>query len=303
MRNLNYHHLWHFYVVAREGGLRAASEALMLSPSTISDQIKTLEQNMNGKLFERVGRRFRLTDLGRHVHHYADSIFKTGNELMDSIQHGEVESQVPLRVGVVNAMPKVVAYHLLAPLLESDHASRLQVSEDILPRLLANMANDEVDVILSDSPIPSHHTIKSFNHFLGESELGIFASKQLKRKIQKKEFPECLNDHPFLMPTAGNTLSREIENWFDSHNVTPKSLSYFENSSLLKLFASHGHGMFAAPEIASTYIEKQYGSVLLGMMDRATERYYAITSDRRIKHPGILLIRETATEFMNSKSA
>ena len=102
------------------------------------------------------------------------------------------------------------------------------------------------------------------------------------------------------MPTRSSALSRELERWFDSQDVQPLLHVQFENSALLKFFASRGHGAFAAPVIASEYLKKQYGSHLLGIMDGALEHYYAITSDRRIKHPGVLTIHERAQDFMIS---
>ena len=298
MQELNYHHLWHFYCVAREQGLRAAAEHLLISPSTLSEQIKALEQQFGGKLFLRQGRGIQLSDLGRHVYDYAVQIFRTGNELLDSIRHGNVDLRVPLRVGVVNAMPKVVAYHLLAPLFNTDPVIELSVAEDEMPHLLAKLANDEMDVVLSDSPVPAHSAIDAYNHLLGDSDIGIFTSKRYKRQLNKFSFPECLNQINFLMPTVGTVLSRELERWFTQNDLNPKMQARFENSSLLKFFASRGHGAFAAPFIAREYIESNYSCYLLGSIPKVKEQYYAITSERRIKHPAVLLIQETAEDFM-----
>ena len=297
-QQLNYHHLWHFYCVAREEGLRAAADQLMISPSTLSEQVKSLEQQFGGKLFLRQGRSIRLSDLGRHVYEYASQIFRTGNELIDSIRHGNIDLRVPLRVGVVNAMPKVVAYHLLAPLFNTDPVIELSVAEDEMHHLLAKLANDEMDVLLSDSPVPPHSAMNAYNHLLGDSDLGIFINKRYTRTIKKHAFPDCLNNINFLMPSANTVLSRELERWFEQNDVQPTLQARFENSSLLKFFASRGHGAFAAPIIAREYIESNYNCSLLGSIPKVKEQYYAITSDRRIKHPAVLLIQETAEDFM-----
>lgn len=295
---LNYHHLWHFHVVAREGGLRAAADHLMISASTLSEQIKSLEAVLGGALFERVGRSLRLTALGRHVQSYAGAIFKTGNELLDSIQHGSFQERMPLRVGVVNAMPKVVVYHLLAPLLREDTPPALSVVEDEMLRLLADLANDQLDVVLSDSPVTPQHSHRLFNHRLGGSELGIFVSRSLNRRFRRQSFPQCLNDQPFLMPTPMSALSFELERWFEEQGLHPQLQVRFENSALLKFFASRGHGAFAAPVIAEDVLKKQYACNLLGVMEGSQEEYIAITSGRRVKHPGVQIIQETAEDFM-----
>jgi LysR family transcriptional activator of nhaA len=72
MEWLNYHHLFYFWTVMREGSLTAASARLSLAPSTVSAQLGRLEEALGGKLFQRAGRNLEPTDLGALVFRYAD---------------------------------------------------------------------------------------------------------------------------------------------------------------------------------------------------------------------------------------
>src|SRR3954462_1225370 len=80
---LNYHHLYYFWHAAREGSLSRAAVRLRLLHSTLSTQIRTLEDFLGGELFQRTGRAISLTLLGRDVLEYADDIFRTGSELVE----------------------------------------------------------------------------------------------------------------------------------------------------------------------------------------------------------------------------
>ena len=75
---LNYHHLRHFWVIARYGNLTRAAEALRISPSTLSEQLAELEGWLGQKLFERSRRRLILTEGGRVAWEHAETIFNTG---------------------------------------------------------------------------------------------------------------------------------------------------------------------------------------------------------------------------------
>ena len=86
MEWLNYHHLLYFWTVVKEGGVAQAAKALGLSSPTISGQVRALEESLELKLFDRVGRKLQVTEDGHLVFRYADEIFHLGRELLDTIQ-------------------------------------------------------------------------------------------------------------------------------------------------------------------------------------------------------------------------
>ena len=117
MEWLNYHHLLYFWTVAREGSVSKASASLRLAQPTISGQVKTLEDALGEKLFERRGRNLVLTEMGHVVFGYADEIFSLGHELLDTVKGRPVHRAARLRVGLAGVVPKLIAYELLEPAL------------------------------------------------------------------------------------------------------------------------------------------------------------------------------------------
>src|SRR5690349_6317480 len=106
----------YFWRVAREGGLAPAGKVLRLSPQTLSGQVRAFEEFVGQKLFVRKGRRLALTDIGRVAYQYAEDIFSLGQELSDVFERGTLDRPQRLHVGLVEALPKVVAQRILEPL-------------------------------------------------------------------------------------------------------------------------------------------------------------------------------------------
>lgn len=82
---LNYHHLYYFYVIAKEGSIAKACGRLLLAQPTLSAQLKQFEKNIGRPLFERRPRKLTLTEEGRIVLDYAESIFELGEEMRDAL--------------------------------------------------------------------------------------------------------------------------------------------------------------------------------------------------------------------------
>ncbi|MFW5844995.1 MAG: LysR family transcriptional regulator [Planctomycetota bacterium] len=299
MPELNYLHLQYFYWVARTGSVAAASEHLLVGMSTISTQVKKLEAQLGGALFRRAGRNLELTELGRHVFHYAEDIFELGHDLMASIEGGAPGLALRCRVGIANVVPKLIAYRLLEPALTLPGFSGLECREDEPARLLAELALHKLDLVISDAPIPPQVDVRAYNHRLGSSQVAIYATRDLCQRLQPS-FPHCLHQMPFMLPTAGNALDRDLSAWFDRVGVQPKVLARFANSALLKVFGAAGHGCFGAPLAVRTHLEQQYQVEVLGLAEGVKERYYAISVERRLQHPAVLAIVEAAGMALDS---
>lgn len=290
---LNYHHLHYFWVTAREGGVSRASEKLRLSQPTISAQIKRLEEVLDVKLFHRHGRSLVLTDVGHVVYHYADEIFGVGRELLEAIKSNQPGRALPLTVGVSNAVPKLVACRLLRPLMHAPSPVRLVCREENTEQLLTHLATHALDVVLADTPAPPHIRVKAFNHVLGESATAFFAPAAAARRL-KRRFPQSLQDTPMVVSTHNTALRRDLEKWFDAIRVRPTILGEFEDPALMKAFGAESGAVFPAPYAIAKDVCRLYDVALLGHADAVTERYYAISAERRLTHPGVLAITSAA---------
>jgi len=291
---INYHHLLYFWTVVREGGVSRAAEKLSLAQPTVSAQIKQLEEVIGEQLFDRQGRRLVLTDVGRLVYRYADEIFVIGRELTETLKGRPATGRpMPLTVGVANAVPKLVVHRLLQPAMSGALPFRLTCREDSTDTLLGELATHAVDVVIADGPAPSHVRVKAFSHLLGESDTSFFAAPPLAGKL-KKSFPESLNDQPLLLPTHQTALRRSIDQWLESQHLHPRIAGEFDDSALMKAFGEAGTGAFPAPSAIEREVIRQYRVQVVGRVKALRERYYAISVERRVKHPGVMAITTAA---------
>jgi LysR family transcriptional activator of nhaA len=287
MEWLNYHHLLYFWTVARTGSVAAASKELRLAPPTISNQIGKLEESLGEKLLRRSGRGLVLTDMGRIAMRYADEIFSLGQEFTSTMKERPTGRPLRFCVGIVDVLPKFVAFHLLEPALHLGIPLRLICREDRPDHLLADLAMHEVDVVLSDTPASPVVNIRTFNHLLGESGVTFFAPKKLTRL--KKGFPRSLDGAPFLLPLENTAFRRDLNEWFYSQKVHPLVQGEFADFALLRVFAEEGFGIFAAPSVIEEQL-RAYGFQRIGKTNRITVRFYAISIERQLQHPAVVAV-------------
>ena len=296
---INYKHLYYFWAVAREGGVARASERLNLTSQTISGQLSLLEEYLGVDLFSRVGRNLELTDTGRMVLSYADEIFSLGGELEEVIHQWPDGRPQLFRVGVVDVLPKSITHRILEPALQMSEPVRMNCREADLDTLLAELAVHRLDLVLSDRPIPPTVSTRCFVHKLGECEISFFATKKLEKKL-KGDFPRCLDGAPLLLPGSGSQLRSGIDQWLDKQRIHPRMIAEFDDSALMKVFGQDGAGVFIAPAAIEAEVEWQYQVTAIGRVDEVKEHFYAISVERRVLHPVVTVLLNTARESLFS---
>ncbi|MCW9047026.1 MAG: transcriptional activator NhaR [Gammaproteobacteria bacterium] len=294
---INYKHLHYFWAVAKEGGIARASERLHLTPQTISGQLSLLEENLGEALFNRVGRNLELTEIGRLALSYADEIFVLGGELEEVIRNLPSGRPMVFKVGITDVVPKSIAYRLLAPALELPESVRIVCRENSIEDLLTELALHRLDMVIADSPIPHGVNVRGFNHQLGECGISFFAAPELKKTLNKG-FPQNLNASPMLLPGESTVTHSRLLNWFDKQHIHPRIVGEFDDSALMKAFGQAGTGIFMAPTPIASEVEKQYGVRVIGKTEEVREQFYAISVERKISHPAVAAITETAREWL-----
>jgi LysR family transcriptional regulator, transcriptional activator of nhaA len=294
MEWLNYHHLLYFWTVARAGSIARASEELRLAQPTISNQLKTLEATLGVKLLERQGRRLVLTDVGRTVLRYADDIFRTGRELQRAVKGLPTGQRLRLVAGVADVIPKRMAALLLEPAVDAHPDLVLVCREGPLPQLLAALAVHEIDVVIADVPASEDVKVKAFSHRLGDCGTTFFAAP--RHAAARRGFPRSLAGVPMLLPARGTALRRALDVWFESLGIAPAIAGEFDDSALMEAFGARGLGVFAAPSVLDEVIRRQYGVSVVGRADDVRESFYAITVERRLRHPAVVAVAETARD-------
>ena len=294
---LNYHHLLYFWTVAREGSLTAGSKKLHLTPQTVSTQIRTLEAALGEELFDRSGRRLVLNEAGRTVYRYADEIFMLGKDLTDSLKGRPPHRSLRLLVGVADVLPKIVAYRLIEPALHGDEDLRISCVENTSENLLARLVIHELDVVLTDAPVPPSLSVRAFNHLLGECGVTFMAAPSRANEL-RNGFPRSLDGAPYLMPAEGTALRHSLEHWFDSLAMRPSVVGEFEDSALLKVFGQAGAGVFAVPSVVADDVRARYKVRKIGESREIVERWYAISVERRVQHPAVVAICHAARSHL-----
>lgn len=295
MSPLNYKHLHYFWVVAQEGSITRAAERLGVAVQTISGQLSILERQLGKALFNSQGRGLVLSEAGRVALGFADQIFQLGDALVDAVQNSDSESTLRLRAGISDGIPKLLAYRLLSKVTEMPADVRLICDEGEFETLLADLALHRLDVVLTDRAAPVGGNLKVFSTRLGDFATGLFAAPELVRRFGPG-FPESLNGAPLLLPTRHNALRNRIDRWLENADLHPKIVGEFEDSALLNTFGRGGLGIFPAPLALAEQIDNQLNAQALGAMSGVSEQIYAISNERRIRHPAIEVLCATAPQ-------
>lgn len=303
LEDLNFNHLFYFWTVAREGSVSEGSQRLQLAQPTVSMTIRKLEKTLGLKLFERVGRGLVLTESGRDVFHYADSMFSLGQELMALTQGRSVgQGQRRVVVGIQDILPKLIAYRLLEPVFQLGEPIEVICQERPLDELLSELAMHRMDVVLADSPLTPTARTRAFNHLLGECGVTIYGTATLARRYRDK-FPASLNGAPLLLPTDNTQLRRSLDQWLDAQDLHPRIVGQCFDSALLKEFGRAGIGLFPGPQVIAREICEQYRVEVVGQIVTIRERFYAIAAERQLRHPAVLAITDKARNELFSRSA
>jgi LysR family transcriptional regulator, transcriptional activator of nhaA len=292
MEWLNYHHLRYFWMVGREGSLRKASEVLRVSQPSMSAQIQALERSLGEELFRRSGRSLVLTEIGCMVFGYADGIFSMGEELLSAVKGRSVNRAIKLNVGITDSVPKLVAREILKPAFFQVPPVHVVCHEGKVEDLFGQLAALRLDLVLADEPASTSLKFKTFNHLLGSSGVSFCAVRSLAKKL-RNGFPGSLNGAPALLPAQNTGLRRSLEKWFQAINVHPRVVGEFEDAALMTVVANDGLGFMPM----ATVVEKEmsrYKMEIIGATKKCADQFYAISSERRLKHPAVVLITESA---------
>jgi LysR family transcriptional activator of nhaA len=289
---LNYHHLYYFSVVAREGSIARATEILNLTQPTVSAQIRQLEESLGEKLLEKSGRGLALTEAGRIAFRYADEIFALGRELRDTLRDRPTGRPVRATIGIADVVPKLVAYRVLRPAFDARLEIELVCREGNADELFDALGQHEVDLVLADAPV-SRAPVRAFNNLVGESGTSFFAAPALAA-AHGDAFPESLSGAPLLLPAAGTQLRRALEMWLDDNGIAPRRAVEFDDLALMTVFGRAGRGIFPGPTVIESDIEAEYNVRVIGRVPSLTQRFYVVTAERKIKNPVVAAITSAA---------
>lgn len=293
MEWMNYHHLLYFWTVVRMGSIAEASQELRVSSPAISVQLHNLEESFGDKLLKRSGRNLVLTEMGRVVFSYAEDIFSLGRELMDTVRNRPTGRPMRVDIGVVDVVPKLIAQWLITPALHLGEPVRIVCREATSDLLIARLATLELDVVLSDAPLNPNLKVRVYNHLLGETGITFVGTAKLASQC-KRGFPRSLDRVPMLLPTENMDIRRSLDQWFETRRIRPQIVGEFEDYALLMAFGQTGVGVFPVPSVFEKQLKKEDALKRIGRTGDVHARFYAISAERKLKHPAVVAICETA---------
>jgi LysR family transcriptional activator of nhaA len=290
-RTLNYHHLHCFWTIAEQGSISRAAKQLHVSHSTLSVQLRALEETLGRPLFERRGRGLVITPFGDEVRAYAQDIFRIGRELLDVSTRGS-GGRVTVRVGALATLPRTITCRLLEPALDAGTFT-IDVQHGPFDRVLEELAAGRIHVVLADQSPPQGSALRLHAHLLGETELLLFAAPSLADRLTGR-FPRSLQGVPMLLPRPGSLLRRSIDAWLGMHDIRVQVVGEIDDAGTLRAFGMRGRGVFPVRAALASEVADLGGARRIGRLEGLSERYLAITRERTIRHPAIAAIVERA---------
>jgi LysR family transcriptional regulator, transcriptional activator of nhaA len=293
MEWLNFHHLRYFWTVARRGSVRKAAEELRVSQPSISAQLGLLEEALGEKLFQRSGRNLVLSEMGQLVLSYADEIFSAGRELLSAVKQRPSSRALRLNVGMTDSLSKLIAFEILKPAFHFPQPVHIICRQAEIGPLVNRLQAHRLDIVLADEPASSSLKTRTFNHKLGRSGVTFCAVPAIANKL-RPNFPRSLHQAPALLPSENMGMRGALEKWFDANDLRPRLVGEFEDSALMEVAASGALGFTAVHTVVDSAALKHYGLKVIAKVEECGSDFYAITAERRLKHPAAAAITEHA---------
>lgn len=281
MDDLNYRHLLYFWTVTQEGSVTRASKKLNVAQPTISAQLKKFERTLHAPLFRRAGRTLELTDTGRKVQRYAEQIFSLGRDLVAQLEGRNSSHPMPWAVGVTRDVPAALAEPLLSAALQTPQLGTSTILPGTGRELLAALATQRVDLVLSAEPGEAHVSIRTHSRLLVEAPVVLAAPAELAAR-HRRGFPGSLQGAPLVLPTIGSQLRLAVDRWLLEHHVQPQVVAESDDEAWQRRLCQTGRGLIAiVPPRAGD------GLKIVGKLTGVTLACYGITLDRQPSHPGV----------------
>lgn len=271
---LNYHHLQYFRAIVREGGVSAAARSLGLTQSTLSAQLKSLEECLDTKLFTREGRSLRLTDAGTVALEYAEEIFRNGEEMAAWFSKGGETIPRRLGVGALTPISKNLQYEMIRPIIMAGECD-VHVVEGEQADLLDRIRRHEIDLVLSNFPATGSDLKEMQTHLLGE--LPVYLVGRPPFKLSTGVFPEWLRNLPLFLPSSRTSARMAFDAMLARSGIVPDIRAEVDDPNMLRLLALSGGGLSLVPEISVKFELEAERLLKVERVPDITERYYVIT--------------------------
>lgn len=264
--------------------MRKAAEELHVSQPSISAQLRLLEESLGEKLFQRSGRHLVLTETGHLVLSYANEIFSAGRELMNVVRQKPGSRALRLNVGMTDSLSKLITFKILKPAFEYPEPTHVVCRQAEIGPLVNHLEAHRLDIVLADEPASSTLRTRTFNHKLGHSGITFCGVPAVALKL-RRNFPHSLDGAPALLPSENMGMRIALETWFDAVGIRPRIVGEFEDSALMEVAASGALGFTTVHTVVDRAALGHFGLKVIARVADCGNDFYAITAERRVKHP------------------
>ncbi len=284
LRQLNFHHLFYFWTVAKEQHLTRAAEKLHISQSALSLQIRKLEDSFGQPLFLREGRSLQLTDLGNLVLGYAENIFDLGGELLAAVESGAARSVQRLRIGSVSTLSRNFQENFLKPVLRLEDVSIVHESaafEDLIQRLQVH----NLDLVLSNRSLAATGTGGLRCKRLARQSVCLVGPPRGRRRAFR--WPDDLQGQRLLLPGPSSDIRNQFDLLCEDLGLAVSPQAEVDDMAMLRLMTRDSGGLAVVPDVVvqdelDTGVLEKYA-----VLPDVVETFYAITAQRI--HPSSLV--------------
>lgn len=216
--NLNFNHLYYFYVVGRAQGLTEAAKLLRISQPSLSSQMKILEERLGISLFKKEGRRSVLTPEGHRVFQMCEKMFPVAENLERELNSDPMNQKIMIRLAVSSDIERPFAVDAISRAFLKDRRVRIQLLSAAENSTLRDLRTGHVDFALSTTPVFGDSI-----RVLAEYDLPVVAGISKKSLIGGKR-PSSLKDLPnrWIAPGPQQKLRREADAYFEKKRLSPQ---------------------------------------------------------------------------------
>ena len=277
---LNYHHLYYFYTVCREGGFSKAASRLRVSQSAISFQLSKLEEHLGEKLMERGPRGFKLTEAGQVALAQAEEIFRQGNELVQYFRSGKMKSS--FRVGAIGSLSKNLQLQILSSVI-ADQGIELTLEVGDTPILVDRLLNYNLDAVLTDSPMPSSEAEP-----LVQTEIAtetVCLTSRIKPKKAEIENLSLMIKKGVYLPARNRPITAAIMDYISSETNAPYVRGFIDDIAFLRLLALETDSLVAIPKIGIKRELESQDLHIVHEFKKIKQSYFLVYRQKGKRHP------------------
>lgn len=288
MQRLNHHHLFVFWLFAKTSSFTKTAESLSIAQSAVTSQVKLLEEALGLQLIDRTNpRRPLISEEGRKVLEYADTIFESSRELINWATKGSLPNRRIIRIGAISGLSRNFQFEFIEPLVNEADV-KFEITTGDQDKLIQMLSEHQLDVVLTSRNADPDHKTQLHSHVITKSPLLFVIGKKNKLK-GKKDLNFILRTQSLFIPGRHFEAKPELDAYLEKFEGS-RIAGEVDDVALLRIMAIRSGSVVVIPEMGiRNDIESGDVQVLL-KMNSVEQRFYAITRQKKEPNADIRIL-------------